>query len=114
MPNLDTIDESFDIDATPEDIRTRTITGATVQPVITAPQEEPVRLEGLSSLISGAASLAPIMSNLFTSSPEAVPANYNPYATAIANTMGRRRYNIDPLLRDIETNRNVANYAASQ
>lgn len=114
MPNLDTIDESFDIDATPEDIRTRTITGATVQPVITAPQEEPVILEGLSSLISGAASLAPIMSNLFTSSPEAVPANYNPYATAITNTMGRRRYNIDPLLRDIETNRNVANYAASQ
>lgn len=114
IPNLDTIDESFDIDATPEDIRTRTITGATVQPVITAPQEEPVILEGLSSLISGAASLAPIMSNLFTSSPEAVPANYNPYATAIANTMGRRRYNVDPLLRDIETNRNVANYAASQ
>lgn len=114
IPNLDTIDESFDVDATPEDIRTRTITGATVQPVITAPQQEPVRLEGLSSLVSGAASLAPIMSNLFTSSPEAVPANYNPYATAITNTMGRRRYNIDPLLRDIETNRNVANYAASQ
>lgn len=114
IPNLDTIDESFDIDATPEDIRTRTITGATVQPVITAPQQEPVRLEGLSSLVSGAASLAPIMSNLFTSSPESVPANYNPYATAITNTMSRRRYNIDPLLRDIETNRNVANYAASQ
>lgn len=114
IPNLDTIDESFDVDATPEDIRTRTITGATVQPVITAPQQEPVRLEGLSSLVSGAASLAPIMSNLFTSSSKAVPANYNPYATAITNTMGRRRYNIDPLLRDIETNRNVANYAASQ
>lgn len=114
IPNLDTIDESFDVDATPEDIRTRTITGATVQPVITAPQQEPVRLEGLSSLVSGAASLAPIMSNLFTSSSEAVPANYNPYATAITNTMGRRRYNIDPLLRDIETNRNAANYAASQ
>lgn len=65
-------------------------------------------------LASGIASLAPIMSTLFTSSPEAVPANYNPYATAITNTMGRRRYNIDPLLRDIETNRNVANYAASQ
>lgn len=114
IPNLDTIDESFDVDATPEDIRTRTITGATVQPVNTAPQQEPVRLEGLSSLVSGAASLAPIMSNLFTSSSKAVPANYNPYATAITNTMGRRRYNIDPLLRDIETNRNVANYAASQ
>lgn len=80
----------------------------------TPPQQEPVRLEGLSSLVSGATSLAPIMSNLFTSSPEAVPTNYNLYATAITNTMGRRRYNIDPLLRDIETNRNVANYAASQ
>lgn len=68
----------------------------------------------LGELASGIASLAPIMSNLFTSGPEAVPANYNPYATAITNTMGRRRYNIDPLLRDIETNRNVANYAASQ
>lgn len=111
---LDTINEDFSIDATPQDIRTRTAVSPTVEPAITNPNEEPVRLEGLSSLISGAASLAPIMSNLFTSSPEAVPANYNPYATAIANTMGRRRYNIDPLLRDIETNRNVANYAASQ
>lgn len=60
------------------------------------------------------ASLAPIMSNLFTSDPEAVPANYNPYATAITNTMGRRRFNINPLLRDIEQNRNAANYSASQ
>lgn len=114
IPNLDTINEDFSIDTTPQDIRTRTAVSPTVEPAITNPNEEPVRLEGLSSLISGAASLAPIMSNLFTSSPEAVPANYNPYATAITNTMGRRRYNIDPLLRDIETNRNVANYAASQ
>lgn len=114
IPNLDTINEDFSIDATPQDIRTRTAVSQTVEPVITNPNEEPVRLEGLSSLISGVTSLVPIMSNLFTSSPEAVPANYNPYATAIANTMGRRRYNVDPLLRDIETNRNVANYAASQ
>lgn len=74
----------------------------------------PIRLDGLNDLISGVTSLVPIMSNLFTSGPEAVPANYNHYATAITNTMSRRRYNIDPLLRDIETNRNVANYAASQ
>lgn len=98
----------------PKDIRTRTAVSPTVEPVITNPNEEPVRLDGLNDLISGVTSLVPIMSNLFTSSPEAVPANYNPYATAITNTMGRRRYNIDPLLRDIETNRNVANYAASQ
>lgn len=114
IPNLDTIDESFDIDATPQDIRTRMAVSPTVEPVITNPNEEPVRLDGLNDLISGVTSLVPIMSNLFTSGPEAVPANYNPYATAITNTMGRRRYNIDPLLRDIETNRNVANYAASQ
>lgn len=68
----------------------------------------------LSGLVSGISSLAPIMSNLFTSDPEAVPANYNPYASAITNTMGRRRYNIDPLLRDIDTNRAVADYSASQ
>ncbi len=68
----------------------------------------------LGELASGVATLAPIMSNLFTSDPEAVPVNYNPYATAITNTMARRRYNIDPLLRDIDQNRAVANYAASQ
>lgn len=68
----------------------------------------------LGELASGIASLAPIMSNLFTSDPEAVPANYNPYATAITNTMGRRRFNINPLFRDIEQNRNAANYSASQ
>lgn len=98
IPNLDTINA----------------VSPTVEPVITNPNEEPVRLDGLNDLISGVTSLVPIMSNLFTSGPEAVPANYNPYATAITNTMSRRRYNIDPLLRDIETNRNVANYAASQ
>lgn len=64
--------------------------------------------------ISDFATLAPIMSNLFTGNPESVQANYNPYASAIANTMGRRRYNINPLLRDIEQNRDVANYSASQ
>lgn len=64
--------------------------------------------------ISDFATLAPIMSNLFTGNPESVQANYNPYASAIANTMGRRRYNVNPLLRDIEQNRDVANYSASQ
>lgn len=64
--------------------------------------------------ISDFATLAPIMSNLFTGNLESVQANYNPYASAIANTMGRRRYNVNPLLRDIEQNRDVANYSASQ
>lgn len=114
IPRITKSNEDFSIDATPQDIRTRTAVSPTVEPVITNPNEEPVRLDGLNDLISGVTSLVPIMSNLFTSGPEAVPANYNPYATAITNTMGRRRYNIDPLLRDIETNRNVANYVASQ
>lgn len=114
IPNLDTINEDFSIDATPQDIRTRTAVSPTVEPVITNPNEEPVRLDGLNDLISGVTSLVPIMSNLFTSGPEAVPANYNPYATAITNTMSRRRYNINPLLRDIDTNRAVADYSASQ
>ena len=64
--------------------------------------------------ISDFATLAPIMYNLFTGNPKSVQANYNPYASAIVNTMGRRRYNINPLLRDIEQNRDVANYSASQ
>ena len=39
------------------------------------------------SALSGMASLAPIMSNLFTGRPETVDAVYNPYATSITNTM---------------------------
>lgn len=65
-------------------------------------------------VFGGLVSLAPIMSNLFTSDPEAVPVNYNPYAQAIANTMARRKYNIDPVLRDIDTNRAVGDYSLSQ
>lgn len=65
-------------------------------------------------LSSDLASLAPIMSNLFTSDPEAVPVNYNPYAQTITNTMARRKYNIDPVLRDIDTNRAVGDYSLSQ
>lgn len=78
-----------------------------------AAKSEPRQGIDFGDLASGVASLAPIMSNLFTSGPETVQANYNPYASA-TNTMGRRRYNIDPLLRDIDTNRAVADYSASQ
>ena len=93
MSDLSTIDEIVpEVSATPQDIRTRSIMPT----------------------ISDFATLAQIMSNLFTGNPESVQANYNPYASAIANTMGRRRYNINPLLRDIEQNRDVANYSASQ
>lgn len=99
--------------ATPQDIRTRSImpTIGTNPTTVNTPE---VNSPNWVDAISDFATLAPIMSNLFTGNPESVQANYNPYASAIANTMGRRRYNINPLLRDIEQNRDVANYSASQ
>ena len=114
MSDLNTIDEIVpEVSATPQDIRTRSImpTIGTNPTTVNTPE---VNSPNWVDAISDFATLAPIMSNLFTGNPESVQANYNPYSSAIANTMGRRRYNIDPLLRDIETNRNVANYAASQ
>lgn len=66
------------------------------------------------SALSGMASLAPIMSNLFTSRPETVDAVYNPYATSITNTMRRRRYDINPAIEDLNRNRATSNYNASQ
>lgn len=114
MSNLNTIDEIVpEVSATPQDIRTRSImpTIGTNPTTVNTPE---VNSPNWVDAISDFATLAPIMSNLFTGNPESVQANYNPYASAIANTMGRRRYNINPLLRDIEQNRDVANYSASQ
>lgn len=114
MSDLNTIDEIVpEVSATPQDIRTRSImpTIGTNPTTVNTPE---VNSPNWVDAISDFATLAPIMSNLFTGNPESVQANYNPYASAIANTMGRRRYNINPLLRDIERNRDVANYSASQ
>lgn len=115
MSDLNTIDEIVpEVSTTPQDIRTRSIMPTIgTNPAATASAPE-VSSPNWIDAISDFATLAPIMSNLFTGSPESVQANYNPYASAIANTMGRRRYNINPLLRDIEQNRDVANYSASQ
>ena len=66
------------------------------------------------SALSGIASLTPIMSNLFTGRPETVDAAYNPYATSISNTMRRRRYDISPAIEDLNRNRAISNYNASQ
>lgn len=66
------------------------------------------------SALSGMASLAPIMSNLFTGRPETVDAVYNPYATSITNTMRRRRYDINPAIEDLNRNRATSNYNAGQ
>lgn len=114
MSDLNIIDEIVpEVSATPQDIRTRSImpTIGTNPTTVNTPE---VNSPNWVDAISDFATLAPIMSNLFTGNPESVQANYNPYASAIANTMGRRRYNINPLLRDIEQNRDVANYSASQ
>lgn len=114
MSDLSTIDEIVpEVSATPQDIRTRSImpTIGTNPTTVNTPE---VNSPNWVDAISDFATLALIMSNLFTGNPESVQANYNPYASAIANTMGRRRYNINPLLRDIEQNRDVANYSASQ
>lgn len=102
-----------EVSATPQDIRTRSImpTIGTNPTTVNTPE---VNSPNWVDAISDFTTLAPIMSNLFTGNPESVQANYNPYASAIINTMGRRRYNINPLLRDIEQNRDVANYSASQ
>ena len=119
MSDLSTIDEIVpEVSATPQDIRTRSIMPTSIMPTIgtnpTTVNTPEVNSPNWVDAISDFATLAPIMSNLFTGNPESVQANYNPYASAIANTMGRRRYNINPLLRDIEQNRDVANYSASQ
>ena len=116
MSDLNTIDEIVpEVSATPQYIRTRSImptigTNPAATTVNTPEASNPNWVDAIGDF----ATLAPIMSNLFTGNPESVQANYNPYASAIANTMGRRRYNINPLLRDIEQNRDVANYSASQ
>lgn len=114
MSDLSTIDEIVpEVSATPQDIRTRSIMptiGTNPTTVNTPEASNPNWVDAIGDF----ATLAPIMSNLFTGNPESVQANYNPYASVIANTMGRRRYNINPLLRDIEQNRDVANYSASQ
>lgn len=114
VPDLTTIDEDYRAEATPNDIATRTTSKPIVAPVITKPTYNPDWLGMAGDVFGGLASLAPIMSNLFTSDPEAVPVNYNPYAQAITNTMARRKYNIDPVLRDIDTNRAIGDYSLSQ
>ena len=116
MSDLNTIDEIVpEVSATPQDIRTRNIIPTIgTNPVATTVSTPEASSPNWVDAISDFATLAPIMSNLFIGSPESVQANYNPYASAITNTMGRRRYNINPLLRDIDTNRAVADYSASQ
>ena len=64
-------------------------------------------------IASSVGSLAPIISNLYTS-PEYQKSIHNPYSNAIMSTMRNRRYNINPVIRDIERNRATNDYNASQ
>ena len=90
-----------------------------VQPVKTKPVKnqnsvsKSINISDLTQVGSELASLMPIISNLNTK-PEYQNPNYNPYANAILNTMRNRRYNVNPVLRDIERNRAITNYDASQ
>ena len=88
-----------------------------VQPIKTKPvknqNSRSINVPDLEQIGSGIASLVPIISNL-NAKPEYQDPNYNPYADAILNTMRNRRYNINPALRDIQRNRAIANYDASQ
>lgn len=78
------------------------------------PQAEKEDYSGIvNRAASSLASLAPIISNISTS-PEYQSAIYNPYASSVMQTMSNRRYDINPVLRDIERNRAISNYNADQ
>jgi hypothetical protein len=73
-PDLTTIDEDYSVEATPGDISTRIISTPIVEPVINKPTyiNKPDWRSTVGDLFGDLASLAPIMSNLFTGRPEAV------------------------------------------
>lgn len=74
------------------------------------PDRNPIDWTGIASGIAG---LAPIIS-IISTSPEYQSAIYNPYASSVMQTMSNRRYDINPVLRDIERNRAISNYNADQ
>lgn len=99
---LDYVDEDYTLDPTTDDIKS---------PKGNNKNRFSANLNGL---LGGISSLVPIMSNLFAKDERPVNPNYNPYASAITNTMRRRRFNIDPAIEDITRNRAMANYNAGQ
>lgn len=70
--------------------------------------------DGLSSMATGLSTLAPIVSNLFTSNEKPVDATYNPYANTSLNIYSRRRYNPIPTINAINRQRAISNYNANQ
>ena len=118
VPAAPSLVEPLDlVDDTVPEIQPTAITRATITPKITNNQnnndENRPGVDWL-GVASGLAGLAPIMSNLFTSDPERVRANYNPYTRAISNAMSRRRFDINPYIQDITRDRAISDYNASQ
>lgn len=68
----------------------------------------------ISSGLTDVAALSPTLSNIFTGNSESTKAVHNPYAGMIQNTMRKRRFDIDPALQQLKTNRAVSDYNASQ
>ena len=66
-------------------------------------------MHSIGNVLSQLGELTPTFMNLFEDGPEKVQANYNPYSTAITNTLGNRRYNIDKERQEILENRALAN-----
>lgn len=66
--------------------------------------------DGIQGVFGDASTLVPALSNLFAKGSDPVQANLNPYAQGIMNTMGGRRFNIQPAMDDLGRNRAIANY----
>lgn len=74
---------------------------------------DPAWLDTISSLGSTIGGLMPIIANL-REDPEYQRPVYNPFMGEALRTMRRRRYDINPAIRDIERNRAITNYNAGQ
>lgn len=66
--------------------------------------------DGIQSVFGDVTDITPMLSNLFATGSDPVQANLNPYAQSIMNTMGGRRFNIDPAMDDLRRNRAISNY----
>lgn len=69
-------------------------------------------MSGLGAAANIFGQLAPVLSQA-GAKPELVESIYNPYENAALAAMKRRRYNIDPILQQLNLNRAVGNYASS-
>lgn len=77
------------------------------------PSSNPAWLDTISSIGSTIGGLMPIIANL-REEPEYQRPVYNPFMGEALRTMRRRRYDINPAIRDIERNRAITNYNADQ